>query len=328
MAPIKSVAIIGAGPAGIISIDALAQEQAFDRIRVFERREAAGGCWLVSCPRNLFVQPLTYTRIEDPEDHVQQLPDLKKIAERRPDDALPIPQEVLNGNATTTPKNTQVRFSETSIYPTLETNIEAHAMSFSQEPFPEERSALNVKRHGKDSPFRHWKAVEGYLQSLVNRRGYQDLVTYNTTVELVSKSSGTGQWTLTLRQPLENGKEDRWWQESFDAVLVANGHYHVPMIPDTPGLAKFATDFPGSVLHSKAWRNPEIYRGKRVVVVGASISGADISWTLADYAETPLYSVVRGRYHPYFFDLWVTSYSDMFREHAACLHSCGMPCNS
>ncbi|TVY93763.1 Thiol-specific monooxygenase [Lachnellula willkommii] len=92
MAPInfKSVAIIGAGPAGIISIDALAQEQAFDHIRVFERREAAGGCW-----------------IEDPEDHVQQLPDLKKIAERRPDDALPIPQEVLSGKATTTPKNTQ-----------------------------------------------------------------------------------------------------------------------------------------------------------------------------------------------------------------------------
>ncbi|TVY30489.1 Thiol-specific monooxygenase [Lachnellula hyalina] len=285
MAPIKSVAIIGAGPAGIISIDALAQEQAFDHIRVFERREAAGGCW-----------------IEDPEDHVQQLPDLKKIAERRPDDALPIPQEVLNGKAVTTPKNTQVRFSETSIYPTLETNIEAHAMSFSQEPFPEERSALNIKRHGPDSPFRHWKAVEGYLQSLVNRRGYQDLVTYNTTVELVSKNSETGQWTLTLRQPLENRKEDRWWQESFDAVLVANGHYHVPMIPHTPGLAKFATDFPGSVLHTKAWRNPETYRGKRVVVVGASISGADISWTLADYTESPLYSVVRGRYHPYFFD--------------------------
>jgi cation diffusion facilitator CzcD-associated flavoprotein CzcO len=45
MAPIKSVAIIGAGPAGIISVDALAQEQTFDRIRVFERREKAGGCW-------------------------------------------------------------------------------------------------------------------------------------------------------------------------------------------------------------------------------------------------------------------------------------------
>jgi cation diffusion facilitator CzcD-associated flavoprotein CzcO len=48
MAPrVKSVAIIGAGPAGAIAVDAFAQEQAFDRIRVFERREKAGGCWFV-----------------------------------------------------------------------------------------------------------------------------------------------------------------------------------------------------------------------------------------------------------------------------------------
>lgn len=42
---IKRVAIIGAGPAGAISIDALQQEQAFDVIRVFERSERAGGIW-------------------------------------------------------------------------------------------------------------------------------------------------------------------------------------------------------------------------------------------------------------------------------------------
>ena len=43
--PIKRVAVIGAGPAGAIAIDALAQEKAFDIIRVFERREGPGGCW-------------------------------------------------------------------------------------------------------------------------------------------------------------------------------------------------------------------------------------------------------------------------------------------
>ena len=43
--PIKRVAVIGAGPAGAIAIDALAQERTFDLIRVFERREGPGGCW-------------------------------------------------------------------------------------------------------------------------------------------------------------------------------------------------------------------------------------------------------------------------------------------
>jgi cation diffusion facilitator CzcD-associated flavoprotein CzcO len=46
--PIKRVAVIGLGPGGAITIDALAKEKAFDVIRVFERRKAPGGCWSVS----------------------------------------------------------------------------------------------------------------------------------------------------------------------------------------------------------------------------------------------------------------------------------------
>lgn len=212
-----------------------------------------------------------------------------------------------------TPKNTQYRFSATSIYPTLETNIDAFAMSFSQEPFPEERSALNISRHGPKSPFRHWKAVEGYIQNLLNRKGYQDLVSYETTVELVHKDPQTGKWILTLRKPLENEQQDYWWTESFDAVIVAAGHYTVPFIPCTPGLAELSRNFPGSVEHSKAWREPEKYRGRRVVVVGASISGTDISFSLADVAQTPLHAVVRGRYHPYFFD-WAFQHPNILRR--------------
>lgn len=41
----KRIAVIGLGPGGAITIDALAQEKAFDTIRVFERKEAPGGCW-------------------------------------------------------------------------------------------------------------------------------------------------------------------------------------------------------------------------------------------------------------------------------------------
>ncbi len=202
---------------------------------------------------------LTRCRIEDPEDHVQQIPDFEKLAARIPDETLSIPSQL----PTTTSHNTQYRFSETSIYPTLETNIDAFAMSFSQEPFPEERTPLNIQRYGVNSPFRHWKAVEGYLQGLLNRRGYQDWVSYDTTVELIHKDKQIGKWILTLRKPLENGREDRWWTETFDAVVVAAGHYQVPFIPLTPGLAELAHNFPGSVEHSKAWRRPEKYRGKR-----------------------------------------------------------------
>lgn len=52
----KSVAVIGAGPAGAITVDALAQEKEFDVIRVFERREKAGGCWFVYRSASMWCQ--------------------------------------------------------------------------------------------------------------------------------------------------------------------------------------------------------------------------------------------------------------------------------
>lgn len=42
---IKRVAVIGAGASGAIALDALLREQHFDVVRVFERREKAGGVW-------------------------------------------------------------------------------------------------------------------------------------------------------------------------------------------------------------------------------------------------------------------------------------------
>lgn len=42
---VKRVAVIGAGPAGAIAVDALVKEQAFSTIRVFERKPITGGTW-------------------------------------------------------------------------------------------------------------------------------------------------------------------------------------------------------------------------------------------------------------------------------------------
>jgi cation diffusion facilitator CzcD-associated flavoprotein CzcO len=42
---IKRIAVVGLGPSGAITIDALAREKMFDTIRVFERKHAPGGCW-------------------------------------------------------------------------------------------------------------------------------------------------------------------------------------------------------------------------------------------------------------------------------------------
>ena len=135
-----------------------------------------------------------------------------------------------------------------------------------------------------------------------NRRRDHETVSYSTTAGLIYKGAETGKWILTLRQPNENGQEDYWWSESFDAAIVAAGHYSVPFIPYTAGLTELSQDFPGSVEHSNVWCKPEKYRGRRVAIVGVSISKTGISSSLIDVAEMPLNSVVRGKYHLYFSD--------------------------
>jgi cation diffusion facilitator CzcD-associated flavoprotein CzcO len=140
----------------------------------------------------------------------------------------------------------------------LETNVDASIMEFSQEPIPIERSAISIARHGTDTPFRPWQTIQQYVQGLVDRKGYQDLVSYNTTVELVSKVNG--EWEVVLRK--SGGESDYWWKEYFDAVVVANGHYSVPYIPEIKGLDEFERRRPGSVIHTKAYRGRDAYRGK------------------------------------------------------------------
>lgn len=64
--------------------------------------------------------------------------------------------------------------------------------------------------------------------------------------------------------------EDRVMQsEAFDAVLVCNGHYTEPHLPDIPG----GQDFPGLLMHSHNYRRADPFNGQHVAIVGASYSG-------------------------------------------------------
>jgi putative flavoprotein involved in K+ transport len=61
-------------------------------------------------------------------------------------------------------------------------------------------------------------------------------------------------------------------------VIFATGYNGEPFIPDWPGRAGFT----GELIHSSQYRNPEPYRGRDVLVVGAGNSGAEIAHDLAD----------------------------------------------
>ncbi|KAL1859634.1 hypothetical protein Daus18300_009499 [Diaporthe australafricana] len=284
--PVKRVAVIGAGPAGAIAVDALAKEKAFDVIRVFERREGPGGCWIGDTK---------------PPPH---LTNLAALASRTGDPPVAVPPAL---PARAVPRPTQPRFAESSIYPYLETNVDDVAMSFTggaDESIPGERSEWSVSRHGAATPFRHWQVLRRYIAGLWGRDGYAGLVCYNTAVERAVKVDGGREWEVTLRREGDGGV-DEWWVERFDAVVVASGHFNVPWIPAVEGLEEFESSRPGSVLHSKMYRGRDGFRGKRVVVVGASVSGADIAYDLASSKVTngPVHAIVIGHnFNTYFGD--------------------------
>ncbi|KAE8351240.1 hypothetical protein BDV28DRAFT_162479 [Aspergillus coremiiformis] len=276
----KRVAVIGAGPAGAIAVDALVQEKAFNLVRVFEKQEKAGGCWVSR--ENEKPVPL----------------DIDKLSVRTADGPVAIPANLPRY----VPALSQHRYRDSHVYPSLHANVDASVMEYSQEPIPRIRSEWSVSVHGPDTPFRHHTVIRQYIEDLLNRNGYQDLVEYNTTVERAEKDTKTGKWILTLRRASQPGGFDYWWTETFDALVVASGHYAVPYVPAIKGLKEFAKKYPASVEHTKQYRGPERYRGKRVIIVGASVSAADTAVSLVNKAKGPIYAAVRGNYNVYFGD--------------------------
>ena len=105
--------------------------------------------------------------------------------------------------------------------------------------------------------FGPYTAVWDYVSSYFSRVPKEELV-LNTTLEELSKSGG--QWRLVLRR--REGDTDHWWEERFDAVVLANGRYCVPYIPPVPGLREFQEKHPGVVEHSKYYRAASDYLGK------------------------------------------------------------------
>ncbi len=76
-------------------------------------------------------------------------------------------------------------------------------------------------------------------------------------------------------------------------VVVATGYEHTPKIPEWPGMDLFT----GTVLHSSAYRNPQPYKGKRVLVVGAGSSAMEIVHDVATGGAAQAWLAVRTPPH-------------------------------
>ncbi|KAF7544286.1 hypothetical protein G7046_g9814 [Stylonectria norvegica] len=157
-----------------------------------------------------------------------------------------------------------------AIYDSLETNIPHSLMNFTDREFPQGSSLF--PRHSAVLQY-----LKDYAQELT------PYISYETQVLDVAKTA-TGPWrveTLDLKtqQPVT---------EDYDAVVVGSGHYNDPFIPDIPGLVAFDKAYPDAISHSKFYRRADDYAGKKVIVVGNSASGVDVSIQLSAVAKLPI----------------------------------------
>lgn len=84
------------------------------------------------------------------------------------------------------------------------------------------------------------------------------------------------------------------------AVAVCTGYNRVPLRPTWPGQEGFA----GAVVHSGEYRDGAPYRGKRVLVVGAGNSGAEIALDLWEHGAASVALCIRGPLHVVPRDVW------------------------
>ncbi|OAL46948.1 flavin-containing monooxygenase [Pyrenochaeta sp. DS3sAY3a] len=255
----RTIAIVGAGPSGVIAAKYLRAEQAFDKIVLFEQRSKAGGIWTYTGDQNdedLFTVPQTSPRGKN------QDPKWKASS-------LSANHQAVNG----TNGDSKTASFLSPMYEKLETNIPRGLMGFKDLDWPQD-SQLFPKH----------ETVLQYIEEY--GKDVQDLVQYETQVinaETVGVETDS-KWNVRTRNLRSNKKTE----ETFDAVIVANGHFIVPYVPDMPGLKEWSTKFPGAISHSKYYRRPEDFAGKKVVVIGNSASGADISNQVAQYCQHPL----------------------------------------
>lgn len=94
-----------------------------------------------------------------------------------------------------------------------------------------------------------------------------------------------GGWRVIIKDWNQGGKVEI---QSWDVVILASGWTEKEYYPNTKGLEK-AKEL-GKVHHAKWYRNPEIYRNKRLIVTGNGNSSNDISAHLAELNPLPSFT--------------------------------------
>ncbi len=160
-------------------------------------------------------------------------------------------------------------------YKSLHINTSRQMMSYAAYPMPDDYP---------DYPD-HFQIAE-YFDNFADHFGLRERIDFNTEVTSVDPLDGGG-WQVTFE-----GKKGKSKTRDYSDVLVCNGHHWDARWPEPafPG-----TDtFEGTQMHAHDYRTPEIFDGKRTVVLGIGNSATDIAVEASRTADKTFLAMRRG----------------------------------
>lgn len=124
--------------------------------------------------------------------------------------------------------------------------------------------------------------VAGYLADYADTHGVTQRIAFGAEVSAVVRHHDD--WQVTLA----DGTSER-----FDAIVVANGHNWDPRHPDPT----YPGTFDGTQMHAHDYRSAEVFRDKRVLVVGMGNSAMDITVDASYVSRGPVLLSARHGVH-------------------------------
>jgi dimethylaniline monooxygenase (N-oxide forming) len=153
-----------------------------------------------------------------------------------------------------------------AIWDGLHTNVSKYTMMFSDHPWP------------KNTPlFPDKQSVQNYLVSYANRFDLVKNIHLNTKIQRVNQTSDK-KWEVIYENESNDTKSNQ-----FDYLMVASGLHSEPRIPQFKDQSKFK----GLLIHSSQYKLNDIrLQQKKVIILGFSLSGADLSSQLVGHAKS------------------------------------------